>query len=86
MIVTMMVLDLMQQNGCYSSYTAQSHSIWCKWLYDKLGIIWEEMVMVYIKMLSWYMPRGTNENKTRKAAIHTGLHIASTDILCIFAF
>jgi hypothetical protein len=27
MIVTMMVLNLIQRNGCWSSYAAQSHSI-----------------------------------------------------------
>jgi hypothetical protein len=34
MIVTMTILDFMQQNGRWSSYAAQSHSIWCKWLYE----------------------------------------------------
>jgi hypothetical protein len=34
MIVTTMVLDLMQRNGPWSSYAAQSDSCRCKWLYE----------------------------------------------------
>jgi spore coat protein U-like protein len=33
MVITKMVINLMKQNGCWSSYAAQSLSIQCKWRY-----------------------------------------------------
>jgi hypothetical protein len=33
MVIAKLVINLMKQNGCWSSYAAQSLSIQCKWRY-----------------------------------------------------